>query len=126
MSEQFPEHVLVDDPLNQVTRTERRNLLGVSALGIVIVKTGLLPTQISALGIQFSQTDRVALLHSIAIVDIYFLIAFLLYAVSDSGSGSLRAIMQFSVILRILLRIGSWQRKNMGRVYVPMKSILPS
>ena len=76
-------HILLGDQLSTETRNERRTLLGASALGIVIVKTGLVPSKISALGIEFSQTDKRSLLLATAAIVIYFLIAFLIYALSD-------------------------------------------
>jgi hypothetical protein len=66
-----------------VTRSERKILLGVSALGILIVRTGLVPSKISAPGIEFAQTDQRALLRAVGAFVLYFLGAFLIYAVSD-------------------------------------------
>jgi len=43
----------------------------------------LIPSKISALGIEFSQTDQKSLLSMIALVVLYFLVAFALYASSD-------------------------------------------
>ena len=68
-----PLEIQLRDPLSKETRLERRNLLGASAIGIVIVKTGLVPSKISALGIEFSQTDQRSLLLAIAAVISYFL-----------------------------------------------------
>lgn len=78
-----PTNILLRDPLSKETRSERRTLLGASAIGIVIVKTGLVPSKISALGIDFNQADQRSLLLAIAGVVLYFLIAFLIYAGSD-------------------------------------------
>jgi len=71
------------DPLSEVTRKERRVLLAVSALGIVIVKTGLVPSKVTALGIEFSHADQQALILALAAVVGYFLLAFIIYATSD-------------------------------------------
>lgn len=71
------------DPLSDVTRKERAYLLGLSAAGIVIVFTGLVPERITALGIQFAETDQRTLLRLLAAVIAYFLIAFVIYAASD-------------------------------------------
>lgn len=76
-------HALLKDPLSELTRKERRNLLVVSAISIAMVKTGLIPTKIAAVGVEFSQTDRAILLKVLAAVILYFFIAFLLYALSD-------------------------------------------
>lgn len=83
MTQIRPEYIQLRDPLSEVARKERRNLLIISAIGIVVVKTGLIPTKISALGIEFSQTDRHSLLFTIAAVVIYCLIAFSIYSWSD-------------------------------------------
>jgi len=45
------------DPLSEVTRRERRALLGVSALSIAMSITHLIPTKISALGVEFPPTE---------------------------------------------------------------------
>jgi hypothetical protein len=83
MEERKPSEVRVSDPLSKVTRTERRSLLGISMIGITLVKTGLVPSKIAALGIEFTQTDQTSLLWIIALVTCYFLIAFTIYAASD-------------------------------------------
>ena len=75
--------IRLNDPLNDVTRKERRNLLGVSALGVLMAKTGLVPSSIFALGIEFSSTDQKTILRVVALVVLYFLCAFVIYAVAD-------------------------------------------
>src|SRR5215212_9174358 len=59
---------LINDPLQDVTRKERKSLLGVSALGIAMVKAGLVPQKISALGIDFQQLNEKVLLRGLALV----------------------------------------------------------
>ena len=71
------------DPLSDVTRKERRALLGASLLGVALVKTGLLPTEVTALGVKLATSDQRMLLFLLAAVCGYFLIAFLAYAASD-------------------------------------------
>jgi hypothetical protein len=78
-----PSDIRLRDPLSEVTRNERKILLGASAIGIIIVKTGLVPSKISALGIEFTQTDQRSLLSAIAAIIFYFLVAFIVYASSD-------------------------------------------
>ncbi len=58
-------------------------LLAVSVLGVVLVKTGLVPTKISALGVEFDKTNQQALLGVLALVSLYFFIAFIIYAAAD-------------------------------------------
>jgi hypothetical protein len=78
-----PIEVRVRDPLRDLTRKERRNLLGVSIVSIGIVKTGLVPTEISSLGIKFGPFEQSALLKVLAACVGYFLVAFVVYAVTD-------------------------------------------
>lgn len=83
MAEESPRNVMLRDPLSTVTRKERQYLLGVSILGITLVKTGLVPSKISALGIEFAKTDQQSLMTIIGLVTLYFLGAFVIYAASD-------------------------------------------
>src|SRR5437762_2235765 len=83
MAELTPAQIRIRDPLSEVTRKERRFLLGISIIAIALVRTGLVPSRISALGIEFSQTDQKSLLSILALVTLYFLVAFSLYAISD-------------------------------------------
>lgn len=78
-----PSEIQLRDPLSEVTRKERRMLLGISALGIVIVKSGLVPAKVSALGIEFTQTNQQALIFALGAVVAYFFAAFVIYAASD-------------------------------------------
>ena len=71
------------DPLSEVTRKERLYLLGTSMVGIAILRTGLVPTQISALGIEFQRADQQTFLFLLGLVVFYFLVAFVVYATSD-------------------------------------------
>jgi hypothetical protein len=75
--------VLVGDPLSEVTRKTRLYLLAVSLIGVAMVTTGLVPTKIATFGIELEQPNRSALLFLIALVNLYFLAAFIIYAVSD-------------------------------------------
>lgn len=75
--------VRLRDPLSEVTRRERRFLLGVSLIGIVLVKSGLIPQKIAGLGIEFTSTDQRSFLLAVLAVVCYFLVAFLIYGSSD-------------------------------------------
>jgi hypothetical protein len=78
-----PNAYLLKDPLSKEAREERRNLLVVSAVGLVIERTGLIPSKIEALGIEFGQANQDSLLWIIALIVGYFLCAFLVYGVPD-------------------------------------------
>ena len=71
------------DPLSELTRKERRHLLSISLAAILIAKAGLVPTEISALGIKLTPANKSAFLILITAVTMYYLIAFLVYAGRD-------------------------------------------
>lgn len=74
---------LLGDPLGQETRKSRTFLLAVSTLSVAIVRTGLTPTRITALGIEFGKADQKAILGMLGIMVGYFLVAFMVYAGAD-------------------------------------------
>ena len=76
------QEVMLRDPLEPVTRKERLYLLAVSSVGLFVEYTGLVPTKISALGIEFPKTNQNALLYVLALIILYFLAAFVIYAVA--------------------------------------------
>ncbi|EGR2027065.1 hypothetical protein ACOB3W_003584 [Vibrio cholerae] len=71
------------EPLNETTRKARRNLLAVSVLGIVTTKVGLVPTKISAFGVEFSSSNLESLMTLLALAIIYFLVTFVVYIISE-------------------------------------------
>jgi hypothetical protein len=73
----------IADPLSDVTRRERRSLLLVDAVLLAIVLGNLVPTQVEALGITVSKTERNAVLVLLAGVALYLLMGFVIYALAD-------------------------------------------
>lgn len=71
------------DPLSEITRRERRYLLGVAFVSIIVARAGLVPTEISNLGITFSEVDRSIILKAAATAISYFMLAFVLYGIQD-------------------------------------------
>ncbi len=71
------------DALSELSRKERRFLMATSGIGIVVAKTGLVPTKIAALGIEFTEADRSVLLKCLAGLIGYFLVSFIIYAADD-------------------------------------------
>src|SRR5262249_7973518 len=78
-----PLELSLTDPLRDLTRKERRNLLIVSLGAILIAKAGLVPTEISALGIKLTSANKSAFLYVLAAVNIYYLLQFFVYASRD-------------------------------------------
>jgi hypothetical protein len=73
----------VSDPLSEVTRKVRRSLLGVCILSMALVKAGLLPSKITALGIELFIKEQRSLTTLLLWVVVYFLISFIVYSLSD-------------------------------------------
>jgi hypothetical protein len=74
---------MLRDPLGEVARKERRSLLGISGIAILVGWTGLIPAKIENFGISFTVPERKALLSVFFWVVGYYLVAFIIYAWSD-------------------------------------------
>ncbi|WP_155522576.1 hypothetical protein [Salinivibrio sp. HTSP] len=71
------------EPLNETTRKVRRNLMAASVVGIVLTKVGLVPTKISAFGVEFSSSNQQALMLLLASAICYFMVSFIVYVYSE-------------------------------------------
>jgi hypothetical protein len=83
MADLLNEDLIAYDPLSDVTRKERRALLGTSVLGVALVKVPLVPEKISTFGVDFSPPNQRTFLAIYALVVLYFLAAFAIYAFTD-------------------------------------------
>lgn len=90
----------IADPLSDVTRRERRLLLGVTLLQVAVVFGGLLPTRISALGIELTSSEVGWLVWLICVVQAYLAVAFWYYVRSDLTVWSMRKDQQVDVTTR--------------------------
>ncbi|SCX51651.1 hypothetical protein SAMN05720354_1114 [Nitrosospira sp. Nsp1] len=68
--------IRVTDPLSQHTRSVRKSLLVSSVIAIFVATTGFIPTKVSALGLEFSQSDRGSMLWLIGVIVAFFLLSF--------------------------------------------------
>jgi hypothetical protein len=71
------------DPLSETTRRERTALLGLSMLGIALVKVPLVPEKLAFLGIEFAKVQQGTFVKLYALVIVYYLFAFCIYAFTD-------------------------------------------
>jgi hypothetical protein len=71
------------EPITDTTRKVRRELLISSAVGIVVVYAGLVPTKIDALGITLSPSNQASFRYVIAAVVLYFMVTFIIYVSSE-------------------------------------------
>ena len=81
-----PVEAMLRDPLGEVARKERRSLLGISAIAILVGWTGLVPAKIENFGITFAAPERKALLWVFVAVVVYYTLAFIIYSISDALS----------------------------------------
>lgn len=82
MSKSDP-HLYLEDPLSQISRLERRNLLIASTLGLLVGHVGLVPTSITALGLEFTAPAQNAFLILMALLVAYLIFSFGIYALAD-------------------------------------------
>lgn len=94
--------VRVSDPLSPHTRSVRKALLIASVIAIFVSTTGLVPEKISALGIDFSQTDRGTMLRILVWVLSFQLLSFIAAAASDF------------VAWRMSFAIKAWEEESQG------------
>ena len=74
---------LVADPLSDISRKERRNLLIASTIGFAVAKMGLIPEHVSALGVEFSAPAQNSFVVLVTFTVLYFVAAFTVYGVAD-------------------------------------------
>ena len=71
------------DFLTDIARKERRNLLFASTVGIFIAHLGLVPSKVSALGVDFNAPEQSSFLVLVALTVTYFVGAFAIYGLAD-------------------------------------------
>lgn len=62
----------------------RRNLLIVATIGLVMSWTGLVPKEITMLGVKFEQTEQTSLLLIAGVIVLYHLVTFVIYFISEA------------------------------------------
>lgn len=75
--------IIIKDQLSEVTRKERKFLLLFSVIAFIVIRLGIIPTKINALGIEFTLTNQNNLFLILALILAYFLFAFIIYSFSD-------------------------------------------
>ncbi|NWO06545.1 MAG: hypothetical protein HLX50_12925 [Alteromonadaceae bacterium] len=71
------------EPLVETTRKVRRNLMTASVIGVVLTKVGLVPSKISAFGVEFTSSNQRALMIVLAAAIAYFAVSFMVYVYSE-------------------------------------------
>lgn len=71
------------DPLSDGTKKERGLLLGASLATFAVTLGGLIPKEISALGIEISDPEQASLMLVLSVVLAYLVMTFFIYALAD-------------------------------------------
>jgi hypothetical protein len=74
---------LAKDPLSDLTRKARRNVLLTGFVSIVVAKAHLVPKKIALLGIEFSEPQQEVFFYTLAGLMVYFIAQFSAYLLSD-------------------------------------------
>lgn len=83
INEDAPLSDLAEAPLGDRTQAQHRNVLIVASLAILIARLNLVPTKISAVGVDLKTDDRHVIQIAVLVSLLYFLAAFSLSAVAD-------------------------------------------
>ena len=97
------------DPLSDVTRRERKNLLLVSFLSLAVTLGNLVPQEITALGIKVSPTEQRNLFLLLACAVLYLMGAFIFYGHAEFQ----RWQANLSTVLRLRRAAGEEIRKSL-------------
>jgi len=83
---QRPVDEMLNDPLREVTRKERRSLLGISAIAMLVgwTQARVVPSKIENFGINFTVPDRSVLLWLFFGIVAYYTVTFAVYAATDA------------------------------------------
>ena len=84
------EELLLEDQLKSTTRKDRRSLLLSSTIGIIFVKTGLIPSKIEAYGIVITESERSNLFTILILIIFYFFITFIVRSTYDIMNWNMR------------------------------------
>ncbi|MDO8293880.1 MAG: hypothetical protein Q7T29_13625 [Gallionella sp.] len=87
---------LAKDPLSDLTRKARRNLLLTGFVSIVVAKAHLVPKKIALLGIEFSEPQQEVFFYTLAGLMVYFIAQFSAYLLSDVTQRSIEGAKLFS------------------------------
>ena len=82
MADPDPKSFLAD-PLSDITRKERRNLIAASFFGVLVAYGGFIPTKVTTFGIELSNLEQTTFVTLVLGVVLYFFLAFTIYGLSD-------------------------------------------
>lgn len=78
-----PTSARVNEALSEVSKTNKKWLLLSALLGVLFVDVGLAPTDLTIGGTKFTGWDEVQLVYLVLILSTFFLVSFIVTAISD-------------------------------------------
>lgn len=102
-----PEYLI--DPLGDISRRVKRNLLVVSVLGFLTSFANFIPEKISVLGIETSRVNQIAYIWILTAILAYFIIAFIILGLHDYACWKLK---YENYKLKAEISSESWTRDN--------------
>ncbi|CDU10731.1 conserved hypothetical protein [Vibrio diabolicus] len=77
------------DPFTETTRKVRNHLMVAGLIGVLVADVGLIPSKISALGIEFTGIEQSNLLKLLFAIVVYYVFTFVIYAISELSASKL-------------------------------------
>ncbi|NLQ18260.1 hypothetical protein HGG82_11580 [Marinomonas sp. M1K-6] len=77
------------EPFTETTRKVRNHLMAAGTIGVLVADVGIIPSKISALGIEFTNIEQSNLLKLLLAIMIYYIVTFSIYSLSELSSSKL-------------------------------------
>jgi hypothetical protein len=103
--------------LSDETAKYRRGLIVSSTIAIAIAVLGLVPTRISALGIELSTSDQQVILGSLGLVVAYFAAGFALHGLADASAWVVESRQRYRDQLALDIRLGRLSEEELVPAY---------
>ncbi|ELK8311673.1 TPA: hypothetical protein I7693_21930 [Vibrio vulnificus] len=83
---------ILKDPFTETTRKVRNHLMVAGLIGVLVADVGLIPSKVSALGIEFTGVEQANLLRLLFGVMIYYVVTFAIYSISELSASKLNEV----------------------------------
>lgn len=103
------EVALAQDPLNELARKARRNILLWSAVAVLVTQAGLMPVEIAAFGIKFSGLQQQWILYFLGAVLVWSLAEF---RVHESSGLVMRDLTHMKLSLEFTALKNAWKEQG--------------
>lgn len=80
---------ILKDPFTETTRKVRNHLMVAGLIGVLVADVGIIPSKISALGVEFTGVEQANLLKLLFAIMIYYVVTFAIYSISELSASKL-------------------------------------